>query len=966
MSLFDEWYIFLISNNKLLFNLLQITEAYIPNKNDTDNEKPVNTVSTESNKANETLKEVQDNFNNTVEDTKLIEQSKLETKEEMIESNGSIAKDIQLVNLNCTDSNENCIKNKPNITRGNDTVLNYVYKKNDDSFKLKGHPKNSIHRKKRSTDNYGDHVRYAASAPLIVSYKTTHHPRHREPLDLRNSGIIQNAQLADFNIETLHESNPTPNSEKVKDHFRKKYNQQDYPPKPTEKDREHNDRDNYREVRKRPYKESNDSGETSNYKERNPQYNQDSREKNVQENSNESREKSNYREKEKASYQNQDRSTENNDRKRSDSSENDESSEKNRYTPQEERPSDESTENNQRKSGPYRGSGERADYRYSDIPRSREDYNSGERSDYREKPSSNQNIDSREYVTRKNSDNNESDEKSNYREKGVPHRNQENYGSYDNDYPHNNKPTYSSVEKDFLPKNKDGNKYSLPSKDSNESRENDKSYSRHAPESQESGEKNYNNALNSANTKPQNGDVDSRENEEYKDNAQPLYQDVPTINRENIYIENDNKPKRPLVKNDDESDEEAIIIMTKRNKKNSYGEKYSAPTVTSNKTFPPKIQDVDLGDFSYERIKVNDKGVVEPFKETYSDYDVDTKAQITPLTTFKPDVKETGTPLTSRITDNLSRSPNNPIILNDGEVKPVVELHGDKDNSKEENGKQKTNSDENQSLESILGVQESIEQEGKILEESVETDNVDVKQQFERVPFNYQHNDQQNVKEQSKENFDTERIIPETVTELPPSAPVVGTDDSPSDVPSDGVLEITTPEKYDDKLNIKFDETPLKLPEIKLPEDVLSYVYDSDDEHDSPDIRNPPLNYYGHTKERNQYRKPDKEDDDNYQPSFYGHPREKDESREEEKQNPDYDEEGVDLYEKFVRERFGKRGSFAKRSANLAERPMLENPKLYGSLQQVLKKTENIEKEAAKSGDPKAGYMWTLEYGQNL
>lgn len=972
-----------------------MTDAYIPNKNDTDSEKPVDekiyTVSTESENATQSLK-AKDNSNNTVDNTKFVEQTKLETKLEMQGNNGSIATNIQLVNLNCNEANENCITNKPNDTRENDTVINYVSKKDDINLlhKLKGHPKNSIHRKKRATDNFGDHVRYAASAPLIVSYKTDHHPRDREPLALSNPGIIQNAQLADFNIETLHESQPKPNSEKVKDHFRKKYNQNDYPPKPTEKGRGNrgDDRDNYREDRKTPYKESGESSESSNYRERKPQYDQDSREKNRRKenysDSNESGEKINYREKEKTSYQNQDRSAENDDRNRSDSSGNDESSEKSRYTDREDRYSDDSKENDQRKSGPYQGSGERADYRDSDIPRNREDYNSRERGDYREKPSASQSVDdSREYVRRKNSDSNESDEKSNYREKEFPHRSQENYDSYEKDYTPKSKPTYSSSEKDFPPENKAT--YSLPPKDSNESRESDEAYSIRARESQESEENNNNNVTKSAYTIPQNDDVDSRENGEYQKNAE-LYQDVPPRNRDNINIDNDSQPKRPVLNNDDESDEEAIIIMTKKNRKNSYGDKYNPPKVSSNKTSPLKIQDVDIGDFSYERIKVNDKGVVEPAKEPYGDYDVDNKAQITPLTTFKPELKESGTPLTSRITDSLRGSTKNPIILNDGEIKPVVELHGDKDSSNEENS--------NQSLESLLGVQESIEQGGKIVEESIGPDNGDAKQQFERIPFNYKHDNQQNLKEHAKDNINAEPIIRETITD-PPSPHVSETDDNPSGLSNDGTLELTTPQKYDDKLNIKFDDTPIKLPEIKLPEDVLSYVYeepeyvkkqekedkfytydnakkDKDnyddfyDERHRPDIHHSPPDYYGDTKEKDQYKKSDKEEDDHYPPSYYGPPKEKDEYREEKKQDPDYDDEGVDLYEKFVRERFGKRGSYKKRSANLAEKPMSENSKLYGKLQQVLKKTENIEKEAAKSGDPNAGYMWTLEYGQNL
>lgn len=982
-----------------------MTDAYIPNQNDTDSEKSVDKkihVSTYTNTANQILKEERNNSNNSVEDTKSIEQTNLETKVEKVESNGNITRNIQLINVNGTESNNICTKNNTNATRENDTVLNYVYKKDDDnlSHKLKGHPKNSIHRKKRSTDNYGDHVRYAASAPLIVSYKTIHYPRHIEPLALSIPGVIQNAQLADFNIETLHEDQPAPDSEKIKDHFRKKYNQKDYPPKSTEKSRDNNDRDNYSKEKKIPYKASDESNESSNFKDRKPQYNQDSREKSRREDtysdSNESGEKIDYREKGKASYQNQDRSAENDNRKGSDSSGNDDSSENGRYTDQEDKHSDESKENDQKKNGPYRGSRERADYRDSNISQSGEDYNSGERGDYREKPSANQSVeDSREHITRKKSDSNESDEKSNYREKEFPHRSHNDYGSYEKDYPPKDKSTDSSNEKDFSPVNKAT--YSLPSKDSNESRESDEPYSVRTPGSQESEEKNYHNAPKSAYTKPRNDDVDSRENEEYKNSAVPLYQDVPPINSKNIYVNNDSKPKRPLLKDDDESEEEEIIIMTKKKRKNNYGDKYSAPKVSSYKASPSKIQEVDLGDFSYERIKVNDKSVVEPIKETYGDYDVDNKAEISPLTTFKPEVKETETPLSSRITDSVRRSTKNPIILNDGEVKPVVELHGDKDNLNEENGKQdlKDDTDENQSLESILGVQESIEQGGKIVEESVETDNGDIKQQFERIPFNYNHSNQKQVKEHTKENINAEPITPQTITELSPSAPVPETDDNLSGSPNDGILEITTPQKYDEKLNIKFDDTPIKLPEIKLPDDVLSYIYEEPeydkkqnkqnkfytydnakkikddyddfyDEHHSPDPHHSPPNYYGHVKEKDQYRKRDKEDDDHYQPSFYGLRKEKDEYREEKKQNPDYDDEGVDLYEKFVRERFGKRGSFEKRSANLAENPTLGDLKLHGNLQQVLKKTENIEKEAVKSGDPKAGYMWTLEYGQNL
>lgn len=979
-----------------------MTDAYIPNKNDTDSEKPLNkkiyAVTTDSKTANKILKEEQNNSNIAVDDTKLDEQTKLETKVEIVGSNESIAKVIQLINLNCSEANKNCTKSNTNGTRQNDTVLNYVYKKDDInlSHKLKGHPKNSIHRKKRSADNYGDHVRYAASAPLIVSYKTIHYPRHIEPLALSNPGIIQNAQLADFNIETLHESQPKPDSEKIKEHFRKKYNQKDYPPKATEKDRENNDRDNYRENRKRPYKESDESSESSSYRERKPQYNQDSREKSRREDtyadSNESGEKSDYREKGKPSYQNQDHSAENDDGKGSGPSGNGESSENGRYTDRDDRHSDESKENDQRKGGPYRASAEQADHEDRNIPRSGEDYNSGERSDYREKPSANHSVDdSREYVTRKISDSNESDEKSNYREKEFPHKSQDNYGSYERDYPPKDKPTDSSNEKVYSHVNKAT--YSLPPKDSNESRESDERYSIRAPESQEGEEKHYNSAQKSGYTKSQNGGADSRENEKYKNNARPLYQDVPPINSKNIYINNDGKPKKLILKDDDESDEEEIIIMTKKKRKNNYGDKYSAPKVPLYKASPSKIQEVDLGDFSYERIKVNNKGVVEPVKESYGDYDDDSKAQTTPLTTFKPELKETETPLSSRITDSVRRSTKNPIFLNDGEVKPVVELHGDKGNLNEENDKQdlKEDTEENQSLESLLGVQESIEQGGKIVEESVETDNGDIKQQFERIPSNYNHDNQQNLNEHNKGNINAQPIIPESITELPPSAPVAGTDDNPSD----GILDITTPQKYDDKLDIKFDETPIKLPEIKLPDDVLSYVYEEPeyvkkqnkenkfydydnakknkdnyddyyDEHHSSDIPHPPPTYYGHRKEKDQYRNRDKEEDEHYQPSFYGHSKEKDEYREGKKQNSDYDDEGVDLYEKFVRERFGKRGSFEKRSANLAERPTLEDSKLYGTVQQVLKKTENIAKEATKSGDPKAGYMWTLEYGQNL
>ncbi|KAL0881600.1 hypothetical protein ABMA27_001428 [Loxostege sticticalis] len=389
-----------------------------------------------------------------------------------------------------------------------------------------------------------------------------------------------------------------------------------------------------------------------------------------------------------------------------------------------------------------------------------------------------------------------------------------------------------------------------------------------------------------------------------------------------------------------------------------------------NLSTPRTIQDVDLGDFSYERVQVDDKGQIV----TARDHDEnDSPVPIKPL--VSPDLDQNQPPKSSSLKEedeNTHRGEfgsNKPVHINDEEVKPVVEINSELNESEshEENSNEaiKINPDENQSLETILGTKASDVEEpnNKNVEHKEPEEKADVKQQFERIPLDYKHENKQednenNVQSDSKDESPQEGNVNQANNE--------GTLDtfSPKDV------------NYDEHLKFKFDDISIKLPEIKLPEDILAYAYEEPSYEKYEKRKDKPKSKYNqyhdedsddHPREQKKSRHHDDSDDDDHE--YYGHSHAYGKQKQRKKGDDDEEEEDepVDLYEKFVRERFGKRGSFQKRSEKLQDAKGLPyNPKLYQTVQKLLKQTAKIDEQAKTSGDPNAGYAWTLEYGENL
>ncbi|KAL0832005.1 hypothetical protein ABMA28_001504 [Loxostege sticticalis] len=388
-----------------------------------------------------------------------------------------------------------------------------------------------------------------------------------------------------------------------------------------------------------------------------------------------------------------------------------------------------------------------------------------------------------------------------------------------------------------------------------------------------------------------------------------------------------------------------------------------------NLSTPRTIQDVDLGDFSYERVQVDDKGQIV----TAQDHDEnDSPVPIKPL--VSPDLDQNQPPKSSSLKEedeNTHRGEfgsNKPVHINDEEVKPVVEINSELNESEshEENSNEaiKINPDENQSLETILGTKatDAEEPSNKNVEQKEPEEKADVKQQFERIPLDYKHENKQednenNVQSDSKDESPQEGNVNEANNE--------GTLDtfSPKDI------------NYDEHLKFKFDDISIKLPEIKLPEDILAYAYEEPSYEKYEKRKDKPKSKYNqyhdedsddHPREQKKSRHHDDSDDDDHE--YYGHSHAYGKQKQRKKGDDDEEEdEPVDLYEKFVRERFGKRGSFQKRSEKLQDAKGLPyNPKLYQTVQKLLKQTAKIDEQAKTSGDPNAGYAWTLEYGENL
>lgn len=287
--------------------------------------------------------------------------------------------------------------------------------------------------------------------------------------------------------------------------------------------------------------------------------------------------------------------------------------------------------------------------------------------------------------------------------------------------------------------------------------------------------------------------------------------------------------------------------------------------------------------------------------------------------------------------------------INDEEVKPVVEIYKESDEISEEISNNNSYRKDNNRI-VLAGDDKSVSEEN-ISTRDDKLEKVDVKQQFERIPLNYNH-----AKKQSKTKIKTKNV---EKTEIPASE----TETFKQEKNNEGSFS-PIDHTYDDNLNIKFHDLTIKLPEIKLPDDILSFdygkpIYYKEEKTDKEKKKD----YFDYEDENSNEKKSEKEiaqEDDSYK----YHSKE-DEYNNEDKNNKvtmnEQDKE--DLYDKFVRERFGKKP--LKQSENLQNYEH-GNPILHNKIKNILKKTANIHKQAEKSGDPNANYMWTLEYGEKL
>lgn len=631
---------------------------------------------------------------------------------------------------------------------------------------------------------------------------------------------------------------------------------------------------------------------------------------------------------------NNERGGKQNDSSGKSSSESEESGERRDYknaTPQHENEnSDERGDYRNRKSSREdQDSAERGDYKASKSANNRD--NSGEREDYQNRNSNRENYDSSERVEYKNRPSNL--KKDNSAERGA-------FKNRD-----------SSLERD-----ESGESGAYKNKES--SREHDDSNERGDYKSTESNENNSRTRSRYSQNKNSKENSESNENRKPDPNSSESKESIETDDRKNLDSSNDSSDKS----------NESIERSTAPQRKYS-----TNPKTDIKGNSPAPLRDVDLGDFNSERVRVNNDGKVEPQKDNIEYADPKTAVEILPLSTAVPgpEIKNHGIlnplPDVNTIASPAVESNGNKLIhIDDGEVRPVVEINPESD---EESTKSNT-SDEVESLESILGVKEpenlnDNSQNDKIVEQK-EVQNEDVKQEFERIPVNYNHA----TKTETKDSPSTE--APKKDTEI---------------TPNDGTLDIFAPEdvKYDENLNFKFDDIAIKLPDIKLPDDILTYTrdnspysYNNDKKDTQPDVPSyRPSYYYDHDdkeklrKRKNKKDDNDSNDDDEHDTGFYGYYGDSEKKQNYKNKNAEAesdeeeDEEEEDLYEKFVRERFGKQGTFEKRSEKL-EAASPTNPELYKTIKTILKKTADIDEQAKKSGDPNAGYMWTLEYGEKI
>ncbi|CAD0200335.1 unnamed protein product [Chrysodeixis includens] len=893
-----------------------------------------------------------------------------------------------------TEANQ-AIDTKKNQIGDSDTVLKYVYKKDEKTNnpnKSTGHPKNSINRRKRSTDDGNESpLPSKIVKPAAVNYETAHGVPTAEPFH-RPPHTLSGANLADFSIQTNHDHKPIQHS----------------PEKDSSEIGNDNDKSNESRVSgentpndsaERPVQDSQESGEHQDYRKHRgengedardyPQHAKSSGESNDDDKSSARDESDEYRD-----QQNRLTSQEVNSsgerqafRNNKPSHEQEDSREHANYNNKlPSRPYDESAELNNYKSvkprGEYNNNRDVQDFNNHDRN------NNGERGNYNRKPIQYENSSEEDYRNKKPSPNN-SDEREH---RGNINTSSAKDSSNEREDYKNSKPSRESDRSEPSRGYDRSNERAdyinrTPDRDSSNERRDDKPSSEYSnseeisKERDSAGEKKKN-SFGSTDNGPINNakflapQFLSKEasDEQAKTGPNSAESDSSETHERNNYKRNQpHIQKSTEYKQDDSSRENKRLDY--QNDKINFNDKPTLSLESSSSKSSSESDEDELKTEDKQPPFANKFGIKLPQNGNLISTDPKKAVEILPLTTAIPQLDD-AKPLITLPNDEeivkpkINRLGNKLIHINDGEVKPVVEIHAENDNESSEENTKSSNSDEADSLESLLGVKgsenlQADSQSDKLLGQQ-ETPQGDVKQQFERIPLNYKHDDK-------NDNKDTEAPKEEK-----------------SEVTKDeGTVDVFAPDdvKYDANLNIKFDDLAIKLPEIKLPDDILSYTQDSypyndkkESKHDSQKYGEPQY-YYNHddkVRTRQDKNKKDKDNDDtsaeaedeeddkpesNYY-DYYGHKPEKSNYKRKDSERKGEEDENEDLYEKFVRERFGKRGTFEKRSEKLESAAL--SPHLYDTVKSILKKTADIDEQAKKSGDPNANYMWTLEYGEKL
>lgn len=594
---------------------------------------------------------------------------------------------------------------------------------------------------------------------------------------------------------------------------------------------------------------------------------------------------------------------------------------------------------------------------------SRENDESYELNNYKkekESPYNQNHADNYQDGTRKNDDSNESTEN---------HRIKSDSGSVESSesVEKNGKNYYASSEQS-ADKNRESSSFnqsphsSEHSKDRDRKNEDYKSYNSSIEESSENSNESSNESINESSkerndytSKPHNSKLfDNKENSlrtsqeslQLNSREHDRYSEPYTHHQEKSKPSHSRDDQESSIENSSESNiKDTNYPKNKINFKNDVSNPIHSPSLP--------IQDIDLGDFSYEKINVNQDGKVVAVEDSSEGNNANPVVQ-----NISPKVNA-NSPKTLQLVKNtpLANYSDKLVNINDGEIKPVVEINSEDDEDSDE----KSNKSSFDSLET--GLNSKDDGSGKILN-AQNTNEGDVKQQFERIPLNYNHN--QKVKTDDNTNPPKGEYPPNS-QDLPNKKETV--------VKSEGTIDVFAPndEKYDENLNLKFSDLNIKLPEIVLPEDILSYTQsyspfkDEINEEDKGERYHYPRYTEPHSKSK-KYRDDDSDTDEQDGPvsDYYGYYNSKDDKQDYKKKADEEEEsdEEEDLYEKFVRERFGKRGTFEKRSEKLVEPPL--NPELRKTIQKILKNTAKLDEPIKESGDPNAKYMWTLEYGETL